>query len=62
MSDKATSSGVIKTFAKVIFIIGVILTVIFAIGGIVAGFVVGNETHAAIAVGAIIGSVLLCGR
>ena len=37
MEIKKTSSGVIKTFAQVIFVIGIIMTVLSAIGIVVGG-------------------------
>ena len=43
MSDKKTSSGTIKTFAKVMFVLGVIFTVLFTIGIIVCGFAMAEQ-------------------
>lgn len=60
MEDKKTSSGSIKTFARIIFVIGVIFTVIMTIGIIGCGIVYGNEIHAAIVIGSIIGGAIFC--
>ena len=63
MEEKRTSSGSIKTFAKIIFVIGVIFTVIMTIGIIVGGIAFGQEaghSGAAITICSIIGGILFC--
>ena len=59
MSDKKTSSGSIKTFAKVVFVIGVIFTILITIG-IVLGCIGAAEEYkqSLIAVLGIIGAAL----
>ena len=61
MSDKATSSGTIKTFAKIIFVIGIIFTVIITIGLIAFSIVAASDMDKpGIAVGGIIGAIIFC--
>ena len=64
MEIKKTSSGVIKTFAQVIFVIGIIMTVLSAIGIVVGGcqYAKVHQVSAMIAlsvIGAVI--VVVCG-
>jgi len=61
MSDKSTSSGVIKTFARIMFVIGVILTVIMVIAMVAVSIYYSNEMNSAgIAVAGVICSVVIC--
>ena len=61
MSDKKTSSGTIKTFAKVMFVLGIILTVLFTIGFIVGGFAAAEQYNQSLySVLGIIGAALFC--
>ena len=61
MEIKTTSSGSIKTFAKIIFVIGVIFTIIFTIMMIGASIVKGNQMNRPIiSICGSIGSVAFC--
>lgn len=61
MSDKKSSSGTIKTFARVMFVLGIILTVLFTIGLLVAGFAAAKQQGQALfSVLGIIGAALFC--
>ena len=61
MEDKKTSSGSIKTFAKIIFVIGVIFTVIITIAMIAASIIAaGDLDKPGIMIGGIIGSLIFC--
>lgn len=61
MEIKTTSSGSIKTFAKIIFVIGVVFTVIFAIVMVAASISKGTQMNQPIiTVGGIVGSVIFC--
>ena len=60
MSDKATSSGTIKTFAKIIFVIGIIFTVIITLAMIICGIKFGKEYGAGATVGSILVAIIFC--
>ncbi len=61
MEEKKTSSGSIKTFAKIIYVIGIIFTVIMTIALIAASIIAASDMDKpAIAVCGIIGSLILC--
>ncbi len=61
MEDKKTSSGSIKTFARIIFVIGVIFTVIMTIVMVAASIVASRDMDKpAVAICGIIGSLILC--
>lgn len=61
MSDKKTSSGTIKTFAKVMFVLGIIFTVLFTIGIIICGFAMANQQGQSLySVLGIIGAAIFC--
>ena len=61
MEYKKSSSGSIKTFAKIIFVIGIIFTILLTIA-LIAGSIIGASDldKPAIAVCGIIGSLILC--
>ena len=61
MEEKKTSSGSIKTFARIIFVIGVIFTIILTIGLIGGSIIAAGELEKpVIAIGGIVCSLILC--
>ncbi|MBP5163279.1 MAG: hypothetical protein ILP16_09940 [Spirochaetales bacterium] len=61
MSDKKSSSGTIKTFARVMFVLGVILTVLFTIGIIICGVAMARQQGQSLyTVLGIIGAAIFC--
>ena len=60
MEIKQTSSGVIKTFAKVIFVVGIIVTVLSAIGLVIGGWEYSQvQQTPALFIMSIIGAVII---